>query len=306
MVVVVAVVVGVIVLVVLVLAEMVVIVVVMVMAMSGVAVMRMKVVLAIILQMVVIVVMVVVMQKASLKMVPAVGGTVNRKFASDLKGVFCHGQRNALLRKTAEENFEVLICHLLTVTKLQKVCQMTAGELQPHTRILKQLVRQRQSLQKKTASRKKDPAYQREKSLRYLKTVKSLFVFPWHFRIERHLHIRPGARDVFAPAAAVPFRLENIHKSDVAGVLHYYESGYLMVAIIRGECQLHLAENTEEISSHNCGQEMSERWAVLQQKGDSGLGRAPEIEVETNILHPHSETIPKRCQNIEITARSRL
>ncbi|GFO02165.1 hypothetical protein PoB_002867000, partial [Plakobranchus ocellatus] len=30
-------------------------------------------------------------QKASLMMVPAVGGTVNRKFASDLKGVFCHG-----------------------------------------------------------------------------------------------------------------------------------------------------------------------------------------------------------------------
>ncbi|GFO05384.1 hypothetical protein PoB_003188900 [Plakobranchus ocellatus] len=33
--------------------------------------------------------------------------------------------------------------------------------------------------------------------------------------------------------------------------------------------------------------------------GDSGLGRAPEIEVETNILHPHSETITKRHQNIK-------
>ncbi|GFO14202.1 hypothetical protein PoB_004070700 [Plakobranchus ocellatus] len=30
-------------------------------------------------------------QKASLMMVPAIGGTVNRKFASDLKGVICHG-----------------------------------------------------------------------------------------------------------------------------------------------------------------------------------------------------------------------
>ncbi|GFN93408.1 hypothetical protein PoB_001991400 [Plakobranchus ocellatus] len=29
-------------------------------------------------------------QKASLIMVPVVGGTVNRKSASDLKGVFCH------------------------------------------------------------------------------------------------------------------------------------------------------------------------------------------------------------------------
>ncbi|GFN95344.1 hypothetical protein PoB_002185000 [Plakobranchus ocellatus] len=32
----------------------------------------------------------VVVQKASLMMVPTVGGTVNRKSASDLKGVFCH------------------------------------------------------------------------------------------------------------------------------------------------------------------------------------------------------------------------
>ncbi|GFO20892.1 hypothetical protein PoB_004739700 [Plakobranchus ocellatus] len=31
-----------------------------------------------------------IQQKASLMMVPAVGGTVNRKSASDLKGVFCH------------------------------------------------------------------------------------------------------------------------------------------------------------------------------------------------------------------------
>ncbi|GFO28619.1 hypothetical protein PoB_005512400 [Plakobranchus ocellatus] len=66
-------------------------VVVMVVAMSGVAGML----VAILLQMVVVVVMVVVMvvmqQKASLIMVPSVGGAVNRKFASDLKGIFCHG-----------------------------------------------------------------------------------------------------------------------------------------------------------------------------------------------------------------------
>ncbi|GFO30831.1 hypothetical protein PoB_005733600 [Plakobranchus ocellatus] len=63
-----------------------------------------------------------------------------------------------------------------------KVCHRTADKLQPHTRILMQLVRQRQSLQKKAASQKKDPAYQREKSLGYLKTVKRLFVFQWHFQ----------------------------------------------------------------------------------------------------------------------------
>ncbi|GFN93391.1 craniofacial development protein 2-like [Plakobranchus ocellatus] len=37
--------------------------------------------------------------------------------------------------------------------------------------------------------------------------------------------------------------------------------------------------------------------------GDSGLGRAPVIE--QNRLYSHSETIPKRCQNIEITVGSR-
>ncbi|GFN87565.1 hypothetical protein PoB_001407100 [Plakobranchus ocellatus] len=30
-------------------------------------------------------------RKASLTIYPAIGGTVNRKFASDVKGVFCHG-----------------------------------------------------------------------------------------------------------------------------------------------------------------------------------------------------------------------
>ncbi|GFO21877.1 hypothetical protein PoB_004838200 [Plakobranchus ocellatus] len=40
-----------------------------------------------------------------------------------------------------------------------------------------------------------------------------------------------------------------------------------MVTVIRGEYQLYLAANPEKISSHNSGQEMSERWAVLQQKG---------------------------------------
>ncbi|GFN90446.1 hypothetical protein PoB_001695200 [Plakobranchus ocellatus] len=59
----------------------------------------------------------------------------------------------ALLRNAAGENFVVLIRHLLAVTKLQKVCQMTADELLPHVRILTQLERQRQSLQKKAASR---------------------------------------------------------------------------------------------------------------------------------------------------------
>ncbi|GFO27044.1 hypothetical protein PoB_005354900 [Plakobranchus ocellatus] len=123
---------------------------------------------------------------------------------------------------------------------------MTADEFQQHMWILKQPVRQRQSLQKK-----KDPACQSEKSLGYLKTVKSLFVFPWHFRIKHHLHINSCASDVLAPAAAAP--------SDVVSVLHQNGSGYLTVTIIRGECQLHLAENPEKIGSHDCSQEMSER-----------------------------------------------
>ncbi|GFO14232.1 hypothetical protein PoB_004073700 [Plakobranchus ocellatus] len=55
--------------------------------------------------------------------------------------------------------------------------------------------------------------------------------------------------------------------SDVARVLHHDGSGYLMVTIIRGECQLYLAKNPEKIGSHDRGQEMSERWTVLQQKG---------------------------------------
>ncbi|GFN91952.1 hypothetical protein PoB_001845800 [Plakobranchus ocellatus] len=37
-----------------------------------------------------------------------------------------------------------------------------------------------------------------------LKTVKSLFLFQWHFQIKRHLHKSPCANDVLAPAAAVP------------------------------------------------------------------------------------------------------
>ncbi|GFN96629.1 hypothetical protein PoB_002313500 [Plakobranchus ocellatus] len=77
-------------------------------------------------------------------------------------------------RSTAGENFVVLIRHLL-------VCHMTADELQPHIRILKQLMKQRQSLQKKSASRKRDPAYQREKLLGYLKTANSLFCVPMAF-----------------------------------------------------------------------------------------------------------------------------
>ncbi|GFN91919.1 hypothetical protein PoB_001842500 [Plakobranchus ocellatus] len=95
------------------------------------------------------------------------------------------------MRNAAGGNFVVLICHLLAVSKLQKVCQMTAEELQPHVRILKQLLRQQQNLQKKATSGKKDSAYQREESLGYLKAVKSLFVFQWHFRIKRHLYIAP-------------------------------------------------------------------------------------------------------------------
>ncbi|GFO02802.1 hypothetical protein PoB_002930700, partial [Plakobranchus ocellatus] len=54
--------------------------------------------------------------------------------------------------------------------------------------------------------------------------------------------------------------------SDVASVIHHNGSGYLMVTIIRKVFQLYLAENPEKISSHNCSQEMSERWAIFQQK----------------------------------------
>ncbi|GFO43383.1 hypothetical protein PoB_006988800 [Plakobranchus ocellatus] len=117
----------------------------------------------------------------------------------DCKSIRPRQALKALLRNTAGENFVVLIFHLLAVTKLQKVCQMTADEFQQHIWILKQLVRQRQSLQKK-----KDPACQKEKLLGCLKTVKSLFVFPWHFRIKHHIHINSCARDVLAPAAAAP------------------------------------------------------------------------------------------------------
>ncbi|GFO45994.1 hypothetical protein PoB_007249900 [Plakobranchus ocellatus] len=107
------------------------------------------------------------------------------------------------MRKTAGENFVVLIRHLLTVKKLQNVCQMTVDELQPHTRILEQLVRQRQSLQKKADSGKKDLAYQREKSLGYLKSQKPFWV-PMAFSNQAHLHKSFCASDVLAPAAAVP------------------------------------------------------------------------------------------------------
>ncbi|GFO15777.1 hypothetical protein PoB_004228200 [Plakobranchus ocellatus] len=49
--------------------------------------------------------------------------------------------------------------------------------------------------------------------------------------------------------------------------VHHDESGDIMVTIIREVCQLYLAENPEKICPHYCGQEMSEKWSVLQQKG---------------------------------------
>ncbi|GFO49547.1 hypothetical protein PoB_007605200 [Plakobranchus ocellatus] len=125
---------------------------------------------------------------------------------------------------SAGDNFVVLIRHLLAVTKLQKVCQMTAdvaticADCEPSC---------------EAAAKPSEESCQSEK------------------------------RSCTSKRKIVGL----LESSQIVASVYHDKSGDLMVTIIREACQLYLAENPEKFIPHKCGQEMSERWAVLQQKG---------------------------------------
>ncbi|GFO24078.1 hypothetical protein PoB_005058300 [Plakobranchus ocellatus] len=77
---------------------------------------------------------------------------------------------------------------------------MTADEFQQHIWILKQLVKQRQSLQKKAVSRKKDPACQKEKKIvGLLENSRKLFCVPMAFSNQAPSSHKTPMQAMFSP-----------------------------------------------------------------------------------------------------------
>ncbi|GFO46243.1 hypothetical protein PoB_007274800 [Plakobranchus ocellatus] len=157
-------------------------------------------------------------------MVPAVGDTVNRKFTSDLRGVFCHSDMLLELMfadRNGKGNKQLAPKGPVEKCRKRKLCgtdpppfggYKASKSVSDDSRRVATTYTDSETACEAAArpsegscqSKKKEPAYQREQSLNYLKTVKNLFVFQWHFQIKCHLHKSPCASDVLAAATAVP------------------------------------------------------------------------------------------------------